>query len=373
MRALKFLLIKEFIQIFRNKLILRAILVVPVVQLIVLPLAVNYEMRNINLSVIDLDRSEYSRKLINKITSTGYFRLTDFSESYQKALSVVEQDKADIIITIPSGFEHELVRENKSKIMIAANAISGQTAGLAVAYSNSIIRDFNNDIRMDWIQQPRMNAQPVIEVVSSNWFNPKMNYKYFFVPGILALLVTIVGFLLASLNIVKEKEAGTIEQLNVTPIKKHQFILGKLIPFWILGLVILSIGFVVSYIVYGIVPAGGYLLIYLFAAIYLIALLGFGLFTSTFAETQQQAMFISYFCMMIFILLGGLFAPIENMPDWARALTYINPVSYFIEVMRMIVLKGSGFSDLLKHFGIILLFAIGFNLLAIMNYRKTTQ
>lgn len=372
MRALKFLLRKEFIQIFRNKLILRMIFVVPVVQLIILPLAVNYEIRNINLSVVDLDHSEYSRKLLNKIISTGYFRLTDYSSSYRDALKVVEEDRADLILTIPRGFESDLIRENKTKIMIAANAISGQTAGLAASYSNAIIMDFNKEIRNEWVQTSRVNSQPQIEITSSNWFNPAMNYKFYFVPGILALLVTIVGFLLASLNIVKEKEAGTIEQMNVTPIKKYQFILGKLIPFWILGLVILSIGFIVSYIVYGIVPAGSYLLIYLFAAIYLIALLGFGLFTSTFAETQQQAMFISYFCMMIFILLGGLFAPIENMPDWAQALTYINPVSYFIEVMRMIVLKGSGFIDLLKHFGIIVLFAITFNALAIWNYRKTT-
>jgi len=217
-----------------------------------------------------------------------------------------------------------------------------------------------------------MNTQPVIEITNSNWFNPRMNYKYFIVPGVLALLVTMVGFILTSLNIVKEKEDGTIEQLNVSPIKKYQFILGKLIPFWILGLFVLTVGLIVSLIVYGIVPAGGYLPIYLFAAVYLVALLGFGLLTSTFAETQQQAMFVAYFFMMTFILLGGLFAPIENMPDWARALTYINPVSYFIEAMRMIVLKGSGLFDLTKHFGIIILFAVIFNTLAIINYKKTT-
>jgi ABC-2 type transport system permease protein len=343
----------------------------PVVQLVVLPFAVNYEIRNINLAVIDLDHSGYSRKLIEKFSSAGYFKLADTPNSYEEALILVEQDKADLIIEIPKGFESGLIRENENEIMISANAITGQTAGLAVAYSNTIIRDFNNDIRVEWIQNPRMNSQPVIEITSSNWFNPKMNYKYFFVPGVLGLLVTMVGFLLTALNIVKDKEDGTIEQLNVTPIKKYQFILGKLIPFWLLGLVILTIGFLVSYIVYGIIPAGSYLLIYFFAAVYLIALLGFGLFVSTFAETQQQAMFVAYFVMMVFILLGGLFAPIENMPDWARALTYINPVSYFIEVMRMIVLKGSGFFDLLKHFGIIVLFAISFNTLAIWNYKKT--
>jgi ABC-2 type transport system permease protein len=371
MRTLFFLLRKEFLQIFRDKLILKAVLVMPVIQLILLPFAANYEMKNISLSIIDNDHSESSRKLISSFTSSGYFQLTDISKSYSDALKVVEDDKADLIIEIPQGFERDIVRENQSKIMLSANAINGQTAGLAVSYAGNIIREFNNDVRVQWIQPPRMNQQPVIEVTNSNWFNPKMSYKYFIVPGVLALLVTMIGFLLTSLNIVKEKEAGTIEQLNVSPIKKYQFILGKLIPFWIIGLVVLTIGFIVSFIVYGILPAGSFLLIYFFAAIYLIALLGFGLLASTFADTQQQAMFIAYFFMMTFILLGGLFAPIENMPDWARIMTYINPVSYFIEVMRMIVLKGSGFTDLLKHFGIIIIFAVVFNALAILNYKKT--
>jgi ABC-2 type transport system permease protein len=371
MRTLFFLLRKEMIQIFRNKLILKMIFAVPVVQLIILPFAVNFEMRNISISIVDHDHSEYSRKLINKIISTGYFKLRDVAPSYEEALKDVEDDKTDLILEIPKYFESDLIKENKSKISISANAITGQTSGLAVAYSNTIIKDFNNDIRLEWIQPPRINAQPIIEITNSNWFNPGMNYKYYFVPGVLSLLVTLVGFILTALNIVREKEAGTIEQLNVTPIKKYQFILGKLIPFWVLGLVILTIGFIVSYIVYGIVPVGSFLLIYLFAGVYLIALLGFGLFASTFAETQQQAMFIAYFCMMIFILLGGLFAPIENMPNWARILTYINPVSYFIEVMRMIILKGSGIVDLAKHFGIIILFAVGFNTLAILHYKKT--
>lgn len=371
MRTLLFLLRKEFLQIFRDKLILRVIFVMPVIQLIVLPNAANFEMKNISLSVVDQDHSESSRKLINKFTSSGYFRLTDVSSTYEKALESIEKDKSDLILEIPQGFERDLIRDNQSKMMISANAINGQTSGLAVSYSNAIIKDFNNDIRVEWIQQPRLNPLPVIEITSSNWFNPKMNYKYFIVPGVLALLVTLVGFLLTSLNIVKEKEMGTIEQLNVSPIKKYQFILGKLIPFWILGLVVLTIGSIVSLIFYGIFPSGSFFLIYFFATIYLIALLGFGLLTSSFAETQQQAMFISYFFMMTFILLGGLFAPIENMPDWARYLTYINPVSYFIDVMRMIILKGSGMSDLLKHFGIISLFAIVFNVMAILHYKKT--
>src|SRR3989339_380650 len=371
MRTLKFLLRKEFLQIFRNKLILRMIFALPVIQLILLPYAATYEMKNITLSVVDHDHSEYSRKLINKFTSSGYFILTDYSATYNQALDQVENDKADLIVEIPKGFEPDLSRQNETIIFLAANAISGQTAGLAVAYANTIIKDFNNDVRTEWIPQSQLNTIPVIEITNSNWFNPLMNYKDFIVPGVLALLVTLVGFILSSLNIVKEKEIGTIEQINVSPIKKYQFILGKLIPFWILGMVVLIIGFAVSFVIYGIFPQGSFLIGFSFAGIYLIAILGFGLLTSTFAETQQQAMFIAYFFMMIFVLLGGLFAPIENMPDWAKYLTYINPVSYLIEVMRMIVLKGSGFADLAKHFGIITMFAVVLNVLAILNYKKT--
>jgi len=371
MRTLKFLLRKEFLQIFRDKLILRMIFALPVIQLIILPYAATYEIKNITLSVVDNDHSEYSRKLINNLTASGYFQLVDYSKTYADALDQVEKDKADLIVEIPEGFERELIREDETKILIAANAISGQTAGLAVTYANSIIKDFNNDVRTEWIQQPRLNTIPVIDITSSNWFNVQMDYKYFIVPGILALLVTLVGFLMSSLNIVKEKEVGTIEQLNVSPIKKYQFILSKLIPFWVLGLFVLTIGFLISFIVYGIYPAGSFWVGYLFAGIYLIALLGFGLLTSIYADTQQQAMFISYFFMLIFILLGGLFSPIENMPDWAQYLTYINPVRYLIEAMRMLVLKGSGFGDLRFHYLIVIGFAIVFNGLAIWKYKKT--
>lgn len=371
MRTLIFLLRKEFLQIFRDKLILRMIFALPVIQLIILPNAATYEIKNITLSIVDHDHSEYSRKLINNFTASGYFQLVDYSKSYTDALDQVEKDKADLIVEIPEGFERDLIRENETIVLFAANAISGQTAGLSVAYANSIVKDFNNEIRIEWLPQSRLNTVPVIEITSSNWFNPQMNYKKFIVPGVLALLVTLVGFLMSSLNIVKEKEIGTIEQLNVSPIKKYQFILSKLIPFWVLGLVVLTIGFIISFIIYGIYPAGSFWVGFLFAGVYLIALLGFGLLTSIYADTQQQAMFIAYFFMLVFILLGGLFSPTENMPDWARYLTYINPVSYLIEVMRMLVLKGSSFWDLRFHFLVVMGFAIVFNGLAIFKYRKT--
>jgi ABC-2 type transport system permease protein len=370
MRTLRFLLQKEFKQVFRDPSILRIIFAVPIIQLLILPWAADYEVKNIHLSVVDHDRSEYSRQLINKVTASGYFLLQAYDNSFDDAMEQIEKDKADLILEIPAGFERDLVREDKSTLLLAVDAINGVKANLGGAYLRNIIQDYNREVRLKWIQFPKFNPETEIEVTSSNWFNPLMNYKYFMVPGILVLLVTMVGSFLASLNIVKEKEIGTIEQINVTPVKKYQFILGKLIPFWVLGLIVLSIGLLIARIAYGIIPVGSFLTIYAFAAVYLLAVLGLGLLISTFTGNQQQAMLISFFLIMVFILLGGLYTSIDSMPGWARMITKINPVSYFIEVMRMVVLKGSGLSDIKQHLFTVFGFAVFLNGWAVINYRK---
>jgi ABC-2 type transport system permease protein len=370
MRTLKFLLQKEFKQVFRDRAILRIIFVMPTFQLLLLPWAADYEVKNIKLAVIDHDHSQYSQQFISKVTASGYFQLDNYTASYKEATHEIEKDKADIAVEIPANFEKDLVKENEAQLFLAVNAINGVKAVLGAAYLQSIIQDYNSQVRDEWIQMPRFSSEPNIEVLSTNWFNPLMNYKWFMVPGILVLLVTMVGSFLASLNIVKEKEIGTIEQINVTPVKKYHFILGKLIPFWILGLIILTIGLFISWAAYGIVPAGSFITIYVFAAVYLLAVLGLGLLISTFCATQQQAMLISFFMMMIFILLGGLYTPIESMPVWAQWITKFNPVTYFIDVMRLVVLKGSDLRDILPHILIILAFAIVLNSWAVISYRK---
>jgi ABC-2 type transport system permease protein len=370
MRALVILLEKEFRQIFRNPAILRMMFLMPAVQLLIMPLAADYEVRNVKICIVDYDHSTYSQKLTNKIVASKYFQLVDYTDSYTKALERVENDEADLVLQIPTAFERQLVKEDQSTVFLALNAINGVKANLGGAYLRSIISDFNREVRLDWVQIPRFNPIPLIEITSVNWFNPLMNYRFFMVPGILVLLVTMVGAFLSALNIVKEKEIGTIEQINVTPIRKYQFILGKLIPFWVLGLVILTIGLFISWLFYGIIPAGSFLTIYIFAAIYLLAVLGLGLLVSTFANTQQQAMLLSFFMMMIFILLSGLYTSIDSMPDWAQTFTKFNPVAYFIEVMRMVVLKGSSLYDIRYHMGIVFLFGVVLNSFAVWNYRK---
>jgi ABC-2 type transport system permease protein len=370
MRTLRFLLQKEFSQIFRDPGILRLIFVMPVVQLLVLPWAADFEIKNIKLAVIDHDHSSYSRSLVNKVTSSGYFILTDYTGSYNEALERIEHDRADIILEIPASFEKELVKENESKLFIAANAINGVKAGLGSSYLRNIIQDYNREVRTEWIQFPRFSPETNIEISSTNWYNPLMKYKLFMVPGMLVLLLTMVGANLTAINIVKEKEIGTIEQINVTPVKKFHFILGKLIPFWVLGLIVFTVGFIIARFFYGIVPVGSMGTIYVFAAVYLFAVLGLGLLISTYANTQQQAMLISFLLMMIFVLMSGLYTSIDSMPEWAKYITRANPVSYFIQVIRMVVLKGSGLADIKYQLLAITGFAVVLNGWAVLNYHK---
>jgi ABC-2 type transport system permease protein len=370
MKKLRFLLEKEFRQVFRDPAILRMMFIMPVIQLAVLPQAANYEVKNVKLAILDQDHSPYSQRFINKIRASHYFILNSFPASYDEGLRDIEADRADIILQIPPHFEKDLVVTGDAGMFMAVNAINGARANLGASYLNAIIADYNQDIRLQWVQPPRLGGDPQIGITPSNWFNPFMNYKRFMVPGILVILLTMVGAFLTASNIVKEKEIGTIEQINVTPIPKYIFILGKLIPFWLMGQIVLTLGLLIARLIYGIVPAGNIALIYLFSSVYMLAVLGLGLLLSTWVQTQQQAMLIAFFIMMVFILLGGLYTSIDSMPLWAQTLTKFNPVSYFIDVMRMVVLKGSGLRDILPALGKMVIFAIVLNTWAVFSYRK---
>ncbi|GAB1453390.1 ABC transporter permease [Draconibacterium sp.] len=373
MRTLKFLLQKEFRQIFRDSAIVKMIIAMPIIQLLIMPLAADYEIKNINISIVDHDRSTFSQELTSKILASGYFILTDYTNSFQTGFSEIESNKTDLVLEIPKGFERNLTRENSQKLFVAVNAINGTNALVGSAYLSRIIADFNQKIRTEMLPPTKVPLAPTIEIVSSNWFNRYLDYPIFMVPGILAILVTMVGAYMCAVNIVREKEIGTIEQINVTPIRKHHFILGKLIPFWLIGIFVFSIGlFLISRLIYGIVPAGSVFVIYVFLAIYLFAVLGIGLTISTYSNTQQQAMSLAFFFMMIFVLMGGLFTSIDSMPEWAKWIARVNPVTYFIEVMRMVVMKGSGFYEIRHQLLITVGFAVFFNAWAIWNYKKTS-
>ena len=370
MNTLIYILKKEFRQIFRDPAILRMIFMMPAMQLLILPFAADYEIKNINVGIIDHDHSDYSRLLISKIEHSNYFELAAYSQSRAEGLKWVEDNKADILIEIPKNFEKTLIRENSATLALSANAVNGTKGNLGAAYALNVINEFNKNIRAEWLVLPRMNPEPIIQIDYINKFNKLSNYQHFMVPGILAILLTMVGGFLSALNIVKEKEIGTIEQLNVTPIKKYQFILGKLIPFWLMGFIILTIGLIVSYVVHGIVPGPNIGNLYLFTGIYVFAILGFGLLISNFTSTQQQAMMVAFFFMLIFILLSGLYTSIESMPAWAQTLAWINPVTYMVDVMRKVLLKGAELIDIWPHIKTMIIFGILLNGLAIWTYRK---
>ncbi|MDX2248473.1 MAG: ABC transporter permease [Bacteroidia bacterium] len=374
MRTILFILYKEFRQIFRNKAILPIIFIAPILQLVLLAYAANFEVKNLKLVVVDRDQSSLSRRLMGKFEGSAYFKMAGSSFSQQEVSRMMEEDQADLIIEIPVGFERRLFRENTAPIQLVANAIDGIKGGLAVSYSGQVIRDFNREM-LELYGAKLLTGPPPspvsFSVNESYWFNPKMDYKTFMVPGILALLVTMIGSFLSSMNIVREKEMGTIEQINVTPIRKYQFIIGKLLPFLVIALFEFGIGLIVARLLYNIPFLGSIPLMFGFTTLYMIVILGLGLFISTFTETQQQAMFIAWFFMVIFIFLSGMFTAIENMPSWAQKITYFNPVRYFIEVIRMVMLKGAGLKDITRQIAILAGYAVLINGLAVWNYRKT--
>jgi ABC-2 type transport system permease protein len=244
--------------------------------------------------------------------------------------------------------------------------------GVENVYINQIVQGFNKKIQTRLMQASDMKQVPKsIISIPSFWYNKTLNYKTFMVPGILVLLVTMISLFLSGMNIVREKEIGTLEQMNVTPIKKYEFIIGKLFPFWVLGMVLLTVGLVISKVIFDIPMVGSMLLMYLYTSIYILVILGMGLFISNYTDTQQQAMFIAWFFVVIFILMSGLFTPIESMPQWAQYLTELNPIKYYVEVMRMIMLKGSSFFDILPQFIKTVICAVIMNGLAVWSYKKT--
>ena len=348
------------------------IFVVPIIQLIILVHAATFEMKDIKMSVIDLDMSQSSRQMISKFQGSPFFKIAHTSYTYQAAGDEMKKGKVDVILQVPLGFEKNLIKENKGKVQLVINSINGASAGLISAYSLMILMDFNRELIVEWMSPATMAATRNIRVNPLYWYNPKLNYKTYMVPGILVLLVTIIGLLLSGMNIVREKEIGTIEQINVTPIRKIQFIAGKLMPFWIIALFELAFGLVIGKLLFNIPMIGSLWLIFLSAGIYIFVILGFGLLISTMTNTQQQAMLVSFFFMVIFILMSGLFTSIESMPNWAQQLDRLNPIAYFIRIMRMVLLKGSSFQDIRESFYPLVVYAFGIISIAIWRYRKVT-
>ncbi|MFC1786085.1 ABC transporter permease [Candidatus Neomarinimicrobiota bacterium] len=372
MRTILFILQKEFLQIFRNRLMLPIIFVMPLVQLIILVNAATMEMKNLNVIVVDQDLSITSRQLVDRFSASPFFQLSDWSTSLNEAEETMERGKVDIILNIPGNFESDLVKNNYAEVQLLINAINGTVAGIGYSYAVAIIGSLNRDIVAKWYHIPK-NAftQQSITTKPSFWYNPELNYKVFMVPAVLAILVTVIGMFLSGLNIVQEKALGTIEQINVTPIRKYQFIFGKLVPFLIIGLVELAFGLTVGKLLYNIPITGSLFVLFTTATVYLITILGIGLLISTLARTLQQSIFISFFFIMVFMMMSGLFTSVETMPNWAQTINIINPIAYFMKLIRTILLKGSGFQDIYNELFALIIYGFTILSLATWRYRKT--
>lgn len=373
MRRLGFIIQKEFIQIFRNKAILPMMTVLPIVQLILLSYAANSEVKVVNLAIQDTDHSVFSQQLIGKIQAADRFFLIEAPLSDQHSDELMQSGEVDIVLKIPANFERDMLKYQEADLQILVNAINGQAATVGFGYLSQIIQDFNQHIRLEAAPEfaaAKVNPFPQIEIQSMNWFNPQLNFKHFMVPGILGELVTLLVMLLTAMNVVREREIGTIEQINVTPIRKWEFILGKMIPFLLIGLVLLTVGLIAGKLIFNVPMVGNLGVVFAFCVLNISAVLGLGLFISNLADTQQQAMFVTFFFAIIFILMSGLFTPIESMPDWAQLLTIPNPIAHFVSVMRGVLLKGSSFMDIIWHFRVMGIMAIVFNAMAVLSYRK---
>ena len=367
---LKYLIEKEFKQIRRNGFIPRMIIGLPIVALIIYPFAANFEVKNIALSVVDHDKSSYSQELIQKVQASGYFIITDVSETYDEALESIENDHTDVVLEIPSNFQSKLIKEEEASIMVSANAVNGNKGGLGSAYLTRVINDYNIQVRTELTSGGFKRLSPRLEIVPLFRYNPTLKYEVYMVPALMVMVLAMICGFMPALNIVGEKESGTIEQINVTPIKKSVFILSKLIPYWIIGYFVLTVAMLIAWLFWGLKPEGSVMTIYFFATLFVVAFSGFGLVISNYAVTVQQAMFIMFFFVLTFIFLSGLYTPVENMPPWAQMISNISPLKYIIQVLRLVYLKGSTIAELKDQLIALVSFALFFYSWAILSYKK---
>ena len=380
MRTLRFLLRKEYLQIFRDRMILGMLFVMPVVQLLVLANAATFEVKSARLYVVDHDHTPMSRGIVARLTASGRFIPGGASPSVALADEAMLRGKTDVILVIPRDFERDIVRDRRASLQFILNAEDGAAAGVMQTYAARILTAYAAELGADVspvLATAGARGEPaprrgnaVIEVRRRGWYNAELNYRDYMVPGILVVLVTMIGTLLTAMNIVREKEAGTLDQLNVTPVARTTFIAAKLIPLWTLALADLALGMLLARFVFDVPVRGNPAIVFLAATIYLLGALGIGLWVSTIAETQQQAMFVTFSIVMVYLLMSGLFTPIRAMPTWARWVAEASPVMHFVRLMRAVLLKGAGFSDVLHQLVMLALIGTVVLTLAVRQYRK---
>lgn len=383
MRTLAHLLRKEYLQIFRDRFIMLELLLVPIIQLAILANAATFEVRTARLAVVDEDRSATSRGLVRELVASGRFRVVDARPAgaapgpppaMRHADDALLRREVDAILRVPHDFERDLVRTRTAPAQLVLDAEDGAAAGVTLSYARRIVDAYAAGLGAPGgvARAPVPRVVRALDVRTRGWYNPTLRYSDYMVPGILVELVTLIGTLLTALNIVREKELGTLEQLNVTPVTRAQFIAAKLFPLWSLALLTLAIGLVVARFGFGVPLRGSLTLVFASAAVYLLAALGVGLLISTAVETQQQAMFVTFFVVMIYLLMSGLFTPVASMPRWAQYVAQANPMLHYVEMMRAIMLKGASLPDVLRPLTILAGYGAAVLALAVARYRKAS-
>jgi ABC-2 type transport system permease protein len=369
-RTIFFLVRKEFLQIFRDHTTMVQIFMIPVVQLLVLSNAATFDLKQTRVLVVDEDRTTVSAGLVQRLEAGRQFRVLREEPTTRGAEQALLDREATAIIHIPRNFESDLVLHGRAPVQLVLNAEEGAAVGIVQSNAGAILASYAGELERTLPSAARGRTglrTPTLDLRTQRWFNPTRNYKHYMVPALMVALTTIIGLLLTAQNITREYELGTLEQLNVTPMTKVQFIAAKLIPFWLLSLVIFSIGLTIGKLVFGIPMRGNLLLVYLALMVYLIVVLGLGLWISTITRTQQQAMFVAFFVILIFLLMGGLFTPVDSMPDWAQAVAQANPVKHFVFIMRAVLVRGAGLETIAAP--IIGLGVAGLAVLALAVYR----
>ena len=365
MRTFIVLVQKEFLQIRRNSFLPRLIIAFPILVMLLMPLIMTMDVRQVNVAVVDLDRSTTSRRIASHIDASEYLTLAQTSAEYPLAMEVLEQGAVDVIVQIPDNFERDMPVATPERISITANAVNATKGGMGMQYVVQTIARTLAELRGE-----KSPAKLSELVTIENRYNPTLNYRHYMIPALMIILFILICGFLPALSIVGEKESGTIEQINVTPISRFMFILSKLVPYWIIGLFVVTVAMLVARLVYGLAPVGSIGAIYFGALLFILTISGFSLTIANFSETMQQTMFVMFFFIMTFMLMSGLLTPIDSMPVWAQRFTLILPPRYYVEILRSVYLKGTTIAELWTNYAALGIFAIIFNTLAALTYKK---
>ena len=359
---IKYLIQKEFTQIRRNSFLPRLIIIFPIMVMCVMPWVMNMEVKNIVVDVVDLDHSTLSQRLVHDIEHSNYFIFHGQKPSYAEALRDIEHTNADVVVVIPQNYSKDLTLGRQPQVLIAANAVNGTKGSIGTIYLSQIVAAGEDNTRPSAAIQSKLSTLYL--------YNKHLNFKLFMIPALFAIVMMLMTGFLPALNIVGEKEAGTIEQINVTPVSKWSFILAKLIPYWLIALFVITVCLLLAWLIYGITPSGPIWLIYLLAMLLALFFSSLGLIISNYSDTMQQAIFVMWFFVVILLLLSGLFTPTRSMPLWSYLTTYINPMSYFVDAVRTVFIRGGDLQSIWHQ--VLALMGIGLFMggWAVVSYKK---